>query len=311
MSRFSATTELISPPPNLNVSFAEYIATSSSSPMGYHANSEWLTCPEKSRLRAKGIRFRGFQRADGQVDPESKLNALDYGLLLHTLLQIRVWYGHDVTLRVLEGWRDEVRGSYADVALMMATYEQTFPYQFEPLEFIGVECEVITDLKMADNDPRPCLRSVRYDAVVRARSADGSPPAVYSLERKTAARSGGFSSYYTQGMIQMMLWNSNEAIVAKHGPMRGVIYEQLIKTKMPTCDRKPEYFSPAQQRMAKQYMRYSQNGTVEFKALPDGTFPKMLHACWGKYAPCDYISWCHEGVSGDYVMKDGSPVTDF
>ena len=72
-----------------------------------------------------------------------------------------------------------------------------------------------------------------------ASGGPGTPPEVYSLERKTAARSGGFQAYYGQGMVQMGIWNSNAELVAQHGPMRGVIYEQLVKSKMPSVDREP------------------------------------------------------------------------
>jgi hypothetical protein len=295
-----ATTELISLPPQV-IPFAEVIAHSSGSAAGFFVNSEWLTCPEKSRLRAIGVRRKGWARK-GEEDTE--LSALDFGTLIHEVLRFRVWHGHEAAVQLLEIWRPEIGGSFVKAALLLGMYEQKFPHAYEPLKFIGVESEVVTNIRMGVNDARPCYRSVRYDGIVLASGGPGTQPEVYSLERKTSARSGGFQAYYGQGMVQMGIWNSNAELVAQHGPMRGVIYEQLVKTKMPSVDREPVYFSPEQQRLAMEYMRYSENGTVVFRPLPDGTYPKMLHSCWGRYSPCDYISACHEGVTGDF-LKNG------
>ena len=70
------------------------------------------------------------------------------------------------------------------------------------------------------------------------------------MERKTMARSGAGSikPYYPQGMVQMALWNANVALVQQYGPMRGVIYESLVKTKAPSVDRHPT--SPHARRVA-------------------------------------------------------------
>ena len=300
-----ATTELVSVAPQRDQRFADVLASSSGSAAGFHANSEWLTCPENARLRALGIKFRGFESSRYE---NTELNALDFGTLMHALLAFRVWYGHDAAMQQLDFWRQEIGESYVKASLMLGTYEQTFPQAMESLTFLGVECEVITNIRMGDNDPRPCLRTVRYDAVVLVRAAEDGVPQLYSLERKTMARSGGTTAYSGQGMVQMMLWNNNAALVAKHGPMRGVIFEALVKTKNPSVDRIPAYFAPSQQDLAREYMRHSESGRVQFKALPDGTYPKMLHACWGRWRPCDYISGCHEQSWGDYVDEDGNTV---
>lgn len=291
------TIQLISQPPEIGRSFAKVLEHSSGSAAGFSVNSEWLTCPEKSRLRAAGVRFKGW----GGVKDE--LNALEFGTLIHELLRFRVWYGPEAALQQLEAWRPELLESYVKAALMMGAYDATFGFAEEPLKFVGVECEVVTNIRMGRNDSRPCFRSVRYDGIVRAGGMDGSDPQLYSLERKTAARSAGTSAYTIQGMVQVAIWNSNPELVAQHGRMRGVIFEVGVKTKMPSWDRIPAYFSPQQELLALDYMRLSENGGVMFRPLPDGTYPKMLHACWGKYSPCEYIPLCHEGVIGDYTIN--------
>jgi hypothetical protein len=301
------TTELVSEKPALGRLFADILKHSSGSAAGFSANSSWLTCPEKARLQARGIVFRGYDSASGE---KTELDALSFGTLMHELLRLRVWYGHDAAMQELDFWRSEIGESHLKAALLLGTYEQTFPQAQEPLQFLGVECEVVTDIRMGPNDPRPCFRSVRYDGIVNIAGVNGTPQ-IYSLERKTMSRSGASSlhAYYGQGMVQMALWNKNAALVEKYGPMQGVLFESLVKTKVPSVDRNPVYFSREQQTLAAAYMRYSENGDVAFKALPDGTYPKMIHACWGRFSPCGYINLCHEGVLGDYIHKDGSPVT--
>ena len=296
------TTELHSTKPELGRSFADVLAHSSGSAAGYSANSEWLSCPEKSRLRSLGIKFRGYEGAGHKTE----LTALEFGTLIHELLAMRVWYGHDVAVQQLDNWLHEIGDSHLKAALMLGTYEQVFPYVSEPLTFLGIESEVVTDIKMGVNDPRPCFRSVRYDGVVYASGSPGAEPQLYSLERKTMSRGGqsALHAYYAQGMVQMGLWNGNAALVAKYGKMQGVIYEMLVKTKMPSVDRVPVYFSPEQQRLALAYMRLSENGGVTFVKQADGSYPKLLSSCWGRFSPCDFINLCHEGVTGDY-LQDG------
>ena len=295
------TTKLVSVAPVLGRSFTDILVHSSGSAAGYSANSEWLTCPEKARLRKAGYRHKGWAKKDADFE----LGPLEYGTLIHELLALRVWYGHDAAMDQLLAWRGETGEiSYAKASLMIATYEQTFPRAADPLKYIGVECEVVTNIRMGPEDPRPCFRSVRYDGIVHADGGPGTLPQLYSLERKTMSRGGSSAlhAYYAQGMVQCALWNSNAEIVAQYGPMRGVIYEPLIKTKQPSCDRIPVYFSPEQQELALTYMRHSENGDVTFRALPDGSYPKFLHSCWGRYSPCDFVAWCHEGVTGDYTQ---------
>ncbi|MFZ2152146.1 MAG: hypothetical protein WAV09_03500 [Minisyncoccia bacterium] len=296
------TTQLISETPQVRT-FADVLAHSSGSAAGFSVNSEFLSCPEKSRLKHAGIRFKGYKAKGSAIDPEFELSALEFGTLIHELARFRVWYGPDAAMQLLEIWRPELGASHVKAALMLATYEQTFPYATEPLRFLGVECEVVTNIRMGDRDPRPCFRSVRYDGIVLA--GIGEVRELYSLERKTMSRGGpsALHAYYSQGMVQVAMWNSNAELVAQYGKMRGVIYEPWLKTKNPTCDRVPVYFSPEQETLARDYMRLAENGGVSFRQKEDGTYPKMLHSCWGRYSPCDYISLCHEGVTGDYTIN--------
>ncbi len=301
MTILTASTQLISVPPTVGRTFADVVEHSSSSPAGFSAISSFLNCPERSRLRGAGVRRKAWMNNPGD---DFELNALDLGTLIHELARIRCWYGHEVANQQLYAWAPELGASFAKAALMIAMYEQTFPQSQESLRFLGVECEVVTNIRMGPDDPRPCLRTVRYDGVVQASGGPGTAPEIYSLERKTAARSGGTTSHTPQAAIQVALWNSNAEIVAQFGPMRGVIIEQWVKTKNPSVDRLPMYISPEAQRLALEYLRYPENGGVVFQMKPDGSYPKMLHACWGKYSPCDMISWCWEGVTGDFT-KDG------
>lgn len=285
-------------------SFADVLKYSSGSAAGFHANSEWLTCPERSRLRSLGIEFRGY---GGGVSDE--ISALDFGTLMHELLAMRVWHGHDAAMQQLDMWRPELgESSHLKAALMLGTYEQTFPLAHEALKFLGVECEVVTDIKMASG---PCFRSVRYDGIVLASGGTGTTPQLYSLERKTMSRAGASAlhAYYPQGMVQMALWNSNAALVERYGKMQGIIYEALVKTKNPSCDRTPVYFSEGQQRLALQYMRLAENGGVQFQKQEDGRFPKLLHSCWGKFAPCSFVALCHDGEIGAYA-KHGQDLSE-
>lgn len=297
------TTVLTSKQILLNRTFADVLAHSSASAAGFHANSEWLTCPERMRLKAMGVEKRPDYNGGGFGFEE--LNALDLGTLIHELLAMRVQHGHETMMNELARWRAELHEkTFAQAMLIMGTYEFTFPQANEALRFLAVEAEVITNVGPGNID-----RTVRYDAVVQAQNPGGGWE-LYSLERKTMSRSG-FSSlfaYYPQGMTQVALWNANAALVEEYGEMKGVIYESIVKTKAPSVDRQPTYFTKRQQEMALAYMRYSEDGTVRYNASPDGSFPRMLHACWGRWSPCPYIGLCHDELTGDYRLKDGSPL---
>lgn len=293
------TTKLLSKPIPITRTFDDVLRTSSASAAGFHANSEWLTCPERMRLKALGVEPRTHE----DKDFADGLNALDFGTLIHELLAYRVIYGHEASQQLLEAWRDEIGTSYVQAALILGTYEFTFPQASDPLKVLAVEAEVVSDVGGG------IMRTVRYDGVVQANTPGGATE-LYSLERKTMSRSGysALFPYYPQGMTQVALWNSNQTLVGMYGEMKGVIYESIVKTKTPSVDRQPIYFTKRQQRMALQYMRYAEDGTVRYAQAPDGSFPRMLHACWGRYSPCPYIGICHDELVGDYQYKDGSPL---
>jgi hypothetical protein len=294
----------------LGRTFAQVLASSKASAAGFHANSEWLTCPERMRLKAMGV-VRRPDEGERSEWAKDGLNALSYGTLIHELLALRVCWGQAATAAELGNWRGEIgEKAYASSMLILAVYEQTIPEAHEPLRFLGVEVEVITNVVMRPGTgpgTEACMRTVRYDGVVYA-TTPGGQQELYSLERKTMARSGysALFAYYPQGMTQVALWNANPELVAAYGEMKGVIYEAIVKTKMPSVDRQPTYFTRRQQLMALDYMRYSENGMARFAQAADGSFPRMLHSCWGRWRPCDYIGLCHDELTAAYMMKDGS-----
>lgn len=289
------TTELVSQQIKWYPTFREVLAASSGSPAGYHANSEWLTCPERSRLRAIGVRRKPFE-----FDKAEGLNELDFGTLIHHLLAVRVLHKQMSAVEQLNAWRAELgEVTYERALTMLGVYEQTFPEALDSLQFVAVEPLVITDIGAG------CLRTVRYDAIVVAISVSGERQ-LYALERKTMSRSGpgSINAYKPQLMVQVAVWNTNAALVAKYGKVQGVIVESLVKTKLPSVDREIRYITPREQALALEYLRYAEGDVVRFKQLPDGTYPKMLHSCWGRWRPCDYIGLCHEENTGDYELPN-------
>lgn len=265
---------------------------------GYHAVSSWLECPERSRLRSMGLTPIRYFKAE--------LSDLDYGTLLHALHAERVLNGADAAVRLLynltaKGPDDEgLIPSDSDRALLMLqAYETTYPRATDPLQYLACEAEVITDI--APQGASPILRSVRYDTVVR------SGDALFSLEVKSMARGGDSSvrPYFPQAYVQVAIWNANRALVEKYGEMRGVIFECLVKTQVPKVERRtPTYITKHQQQMALVYMR---NSNVHFQVEPDGTYPKMLHSCWGRWKPCEYIPFCHEQSYGEFEARKETP----
>lgn len=282
-------------PPTLR----DLFAWSGSSAAGQSAVTDFLTCPERSRLRANGVR----RRAAGDVifDGVDGLNALGFGTLTHGLRAIRVVHGHELMMDVLMGWRSEMDPiDFQKVRFMFQTYEQNYPRATDPLEYLGTEVEVRTDI--ARPGEPSIVRTVRYDTVVRTGGE------VFSFEAKTMGRSGASSlnPYTTQKYTQVALWNNNPALVAQYGKMRGVIYDCLVKTTVPNVDRVgPHYVSRLHEGLALDYLRLPENGDVMFRKMPDGTYPKMLHACWGRWSPCDYIDLCHEHAFGEYLYANG------
>lgn len=294
MPNLVVTKELRTAPPLMPGSITEVFANGGGSAAGYHAVSTWLECPEKSRLRSRGV-----QRKWASVQPGDKLNELDYGTLIHAFRALRIVYGHVAAMECLERLAGLSPVDYMRARLLLDTYELTYPQAHDVLRYMGVEVEVVSDISRLANAPREVLRTVRYDTLAYA-SGD-----LFSIEAKTMARSGASSlaPYKPQAAVQVMVWNSNPDLVAKYGPMVGVIFDCYVKTQVPSVERRPpEYISNVQQRMAAQYMA-SPEFDVMFRAGPDGKYQKNLHACWGRWSPCQYIGACWEESYGEYEVK--------
>lgn len=292
---------------------ADVFMNSGSSRAGYSAVSEWLTCPERSRLHALGVRRKSNNYAD------ASLSALDLGTLVHYLRALRLLHGTQAVYDSIARWQTDLNDETHDMVFyLMKTYDQLFPLGMprwtkdgvifdggDPWEYLGVEVTVKTDLRTRDG--KSCVRSVRYDTVIRAPGG-----AVYSFEAKTSGKSGesAMQPYIPQGITQNTIWNANKPLVEKYGEMRGSIYDAYIKTKTPNADRYgPHFYSKRQQVLALEYLRLPEDGTV-FRKNADGSYPKMLHACWGRWAPCQYIDMCHEGSYGEFEYRDGTPLDE-
>lgn len=277
-------------------SFTEFLSKSSGSAAGHSAVSGWLGCPEQSRLYSLGIRRKPSSWTSDSID------ALAFGTLCHVLSAVRPVYGESAPYELLHQWAGEIDPEAVQKAeLLFRTYDLMYPLRMDPFQYLGVESEVYTDIGTRQGNS--CVRTVRYDAVVRLNTGE-----IFSLEKKTMARSGNstLAPYTPQAMIQQAIWNANSDLVAKYGAMRGVIFDCLIKTATPNVERlNPKYFSKAQEQLALDYMRLPDDGGVTFAKNPDGTNPRMLHACWGRWRPCQYIGLCHEGAWGDYEDKNG------
>jgi hypothetical protein len=260
---------------------------------GYSAVSTYLECPEKSRLRWYGVRRKPFE--NGKVG----LSPMAMGTVVHCLRAVRIVHGvqaQQLLLSVLA--RELLPDDVQKIDFMFRIYENLYPHGTDPWEVIGVETEVVTDIAIPGG--APVLRSVRYDTIVRA--PDG---ALLSFEAKTAARggAGALDVHNAQCMSQCALWNGNAALVAKYGTMKGVLFDHLIKTDTPKVERVgPRYFSRTQQALALAYLRLPE--TTKYEPGPDGKYPRMLHACWGRYSPCDYVNLCHEEAWGDFEVID-------
>lgn len=274
----------------------ESLLHSAASFAGFSAVSTYLGCPEKSRLKAAGVKPKAGPSAGFSID----LGALEIGQIVHALHAARVIHGHEAVCVGLESMigRGMALEDATLLRLLLAFYEERYPLSAEPFEYIGVECEVRTNVQKHSYG-RPVIRSVRYDTLVRY--PDGQ---VFSMERKTMSRSGMGSiyPYFPQAMCQVGLWNANEALVAQYGRMSGIIWDTHVKTKVPKVERLvPTYFSRLQQQRALEYLRLPEE--MNFKANEDGSYPRFLHSCWGRYAPCEYMNLCHDDAQGDYEIR--------
>jgi len=283
------TTEL--PPRDYEVpwTMAE-VLSGGPSPLGWHSVSTYMACPEASRLYTLGLRRKGY----GWVPGETQLTPLSLGLLIHTGLAIRALWGQGACLEWLEAIGQELQEpDYLQASFMFRVYDDTYPFGEDPLRVLGVEIPVHTRLEPG------LIRTVRYDAVVL-----DSKNSVYSLEHKTD-KSGGMGAaeaYSPQASTQVALWNANEALIEKYGPMRGVIFDFLIKTKVPRCERIARETPKVHQRLALEYLR--QSAKIKFPLNPDGSYPRLIHSCWGKYRPCEYVPLCWEGMHNAYEVAN-------
>ncbi len=264
---------------------------------GFSAVSGWLNCPEAARLQSKGVR----EREKGEAYGPPKLAALTFGTVAHVMRAVRLIYGQEQ----MAGWFQNIvaphipEGDARKLDLMFRIYDSVYPWGRDPFELLGVEVLVVSDVA-APGEP-PALRSVQYDSVIRL--PDGT---VLSWEAKTAARTSNMEQHNPQGMCQSALWNANPNLVAKYGQMRGTMFDEFVKTETPKVDRKePRYYGRVQQSLALKYLRLPD--VVKYPVGPDGRYPQMLHACWGKYSPCQYMTGCHEDAWNLYVYDDGEP----
>jgi len=283
----------------------EELLATEASVAGFHSIATWLGCPEQSRLRALGVKRKphAYQiRDDGE--PFS-LDYRDYGQLIHSLLAVRVVYGQKIAEDMLA--RAYIAGSVAfplilmeedraKAMLLLRTYDATFPLSSEPFRYIGVEVPVVADVGYPGS---PIHRTARYDGVVQQDDPIRGQ-VVYSLEHKTASRGGRMTEYTPQAMIQSTLWNLCPDLVATYGPMVGVIFDVLVKTVIPRCERlPPRYITKLQTQRAIEYLRLPEQ--IKFPVNPDGSYPRLLNECFGRFQPCEFVDLCLDGSWGEYL----------
>lgn len=268
------------------------------SALGLSVVSEYLVCPEAARLRGMGVRKK-VREIDLDVVVDLSENALAFGAMMHALRAVRIVHSMDAAIECLLSFRID-EASKRKAFNILRVYDNLFPKQAEPFEYLGVEVEVVSDI--GDGRGGSLLRSVRYDSVVRAKD-DG---AIFSLECKTSSRSGknALSAHTLQKFSHPALWNSNPHLVSRYGQMRGTIYDLIVKTEVPSVDRiGPHYASSLHQKLAIDYLRLPER--IRFPVNEDGSYPRLLHACYGRFRPCDYVGLCHEAAYGDYEVAEG------
>lgn len=271
------------------------------SSVGYHSTSDFLECPERARLKALHVRRKP------KVGESPHLNALQLGAVIHALLATRVAYGQAMAEAALVSryslppdvappldlWEED----RIKILNIMRMYDYTFPLDREPFQYIGIETPIFTDV----GEPgRPCIKSAKYDKLIRAADAQGYP-VVFSLEHKTAARGGAaaMNVYLPQASVQAAIWNCNKALVEQYGYMPGIIFDVIVKSTVPQCERHaPRYISRLEMQRAIEYLRLSDQ--IQFPVNADGTHYRAIHACWGKFQPCPYIGICWGGSYGEY-----------
>jgi hypothetical protein len=302
----NVTTELVSPEFEVTPTFAEILEASSGSKAGYSAVSEWLTCPERARLKALGVRS-----VDDNDVEYGALSALAFGTLCHHLRALRIQKGQLAVELALSNWKDELpEASWLKAKLIFRVYESLFPREEESFQVLGIESEVCSEVGQR-LDGEPILRTVRYDTVVRLQNTRGEfEREVYSFEAKTMARSGmgSIEPYIPQAMVQTAIWNANPALVEQFGPMRGVLFDCLLKTDKSGVERiGPLYYSARHQQLAREYLCQADNGMTRFGVDEHGRYPRNLHACFGRWRKCSFMEICLDGAYLNFHYADGRP----
>lgn len=276
----------------------EVLEYSSGSSAGLSATNAFIGCPRYVELQALGVRPKpSAAELAGPVDME----ASEFGTMMHALRAERFTYGPQHMYWLLGCWQNEMTAyDFLKAYQLWQLYDAMFPYGTDPFQVIGVECEVRTPLQLWDGSW--VLKSVRYDTIIRY--SDGS---VYSFECKTSGKGGegALRPYQIQGMTHSGIWNANPWLVSRYGRMQGTLYDMLVKTKDPDCDRRFSYFSEYQQRRALLYMVAPQQSVFFRRSPVDGKMPELFRACFGYWKPCAYVGLCHEQAFGMYEYKDG------
>lgn len=290
------------------------------SAMGFHAVSGTLTCPTQRMLYRMGVHRKGM---DSLLSDKGVLDKKAFGTLIHALLAVRVIYGPEETRKLLVASDDgvltsdhsmlklgpvgkdlpidDLSKSYTILKVYNQEHPLLGPLTEKGFKYLCIEYEIATDI--GDGYGGSCLRTVIYDAVVQPHDQK----IVFSLEKKTTSRSGSgaMDPYMPQFASQCAIWNANPALVARYGPMVGVIPDTIVKTAVPKCDRHlPRYISRYMQHAITHYLRLPDQIRYPADGMGYGGFPQMLHACWGRFDPCEYIGLCWEGLTGEYEWPE-------
>lgn len=277
---------------------AEVLRYTGGSAAGLSATNAFIGCPRYSELRAMGVEPKPTAaELEGPVD----LEAAAFGTMMHALRCERFLYGSQYMYWLLSQWQNDLTAyDYYKALELWQTYDIMFPLGTDPFRVLGVELEVRTPLQLWDGGW--VVKTVKYDTVIQY--PDGT---VYSFECKTTSKGGEsvLRPYLVQGMTHSGLWNANPWLVAQYGKMHGSLFDLMVKTKVPDCDRRFAYFSDYQQQRALLYMCAPQQ-SVSFRRSPvDGKMPEMFGHCFGHWRPCEMIGICHEQAYGMYQYRDG------
>jgi hypothetical protein len=240
--------------------------------------------------------------AEGLIRP---LEATEFGSLYHAISATRTVHGHAWARHYLEATlKPQLAAEDYNLAFhILAMNDVAYPLDRDAQQFAVLGVEVTVRTAIAGFEGQRLIRTVRYDKVIRLLSDPIRGRGVYSLELKTDSNSGegSLQKYVPQRVWQQAIWNANAALVARYGPMHGVIFEQCAKTKIPKVERYGPYIaSRRQEQMMLNYMRLPDS--ISYPVMPGGErYPQMLHACFGRYGWCPHHSLCWEGSVGDYV----------